>query len=96
MSQLAVVAFITALPGREAALEAELSSLVDPTRQEAGCLRYDLVRDSADPRRLAFLETWASREALQAHMKTPHFLGSRQRQEGLVETREAKVLDWVR
>lgn len=92
MPQLIVDATITALPGSEAELAAILQGLVAPTRLEAGCLRYDLHRDAADPSVLVFLETWASREAHQAHMTTPHFQEARARQEGLVASRSVRML----
>ena len=93
MSQIAVVAVMTALPGSEAALAEVLGSLVAPTRREAGCLRYDLHRDPGAPGTLVFLEAWESREAHQAHLKTPHFLSARARQEGLVASREVRILE---
>jgi quinol monooxygenase YgiN len=95
MPQLVVVAAITALPGSEADLAAILQGLVAPTRLEAGCVRYDLHRDAADPAVLVFLETWASREAHKAHMATPHFLEARGRQEGLVAGRSVRMLEQI-
>jgi quinol monooxygenase YgiN len=92
---LAVLAAVTARPGREAALAAELGSAVPSTRLEPGCLRYDLHRDPADPARLAFLESWESRGALAAHMATPAFRASMERQKDLVEAVEIHVLETV-
>ncbi|WP_306602145.1 putative quinol monooxygenase [Geothrix sp. 21YS21S-2] len=92
---LAVLAFVTARPGCEAALAAELGSMVPPTRLEPGCLRYDLHRDPANPASLAFLESWESRGALAAHMATPAFRASRDRQKDLVEAVEIHVLEPV-
>lgn len=95
MSHVVVVASITARPGAEAALAAELSVQVAPAREEAGCLRYDLHRDPANPATLVFLETWASREDLTAHMNTPRFLAARERQKELVAGRDIKVLEKI-
>jgi len=90
---LAVLAFVTARPGCEAALAAELGSVVPSTRLEPGCLRYDLHRDPANPASLAFLEAWESRGALEAHMATPAFHASRHRQKDLVEAVKVHVLE---
>lgn len=95
MSQLIVVATITANPGSEAALEAILQTLVAPSRLEQGCLRYDLHREPAAPGTFVFLETWESRAALDAHMATPHFREARGRQEGLWATRNARHLEQI-
>jgi quinol monooxygenase YgiN len=42
-----------------------------------------LHRGADDPRRLTFIERWASREALQAHLGTTHIQGVLARQEEL-------------
>src|SRR5688500_5916632 len=39
-----VVAIFVAAPGKENELEELLSTLVEPTRKEAGCIKYDLLR----------------------------------------------------
>ena len=92
MSKVIVVAIITAKPGCEGALGAILGGLVEPTRLEAGCERYDLHRDTANGANLVFLETWADQEALNAHMTTPRFLEARTRQEALVASRDIRIL----
>ena len=93
MSPIVVIATITANPGQSAALAEVLLGLVGPTRLEDGCLQYDLHRDPADEAVLVFLETWASREAHQAHLKTPHFQAARARQEGLVQARAVRIVE---
>jgi quinol monooxygenase YgiN len=72
MSEVVVVGSFKAEPGREAeALEA-FKALVEPTHDEDGCVLYALHQGADDPSQLAFIERWASREALDAHLKTPH------------------------
>ena len=72
-----VVAHIHAKPGREAELRAVLEGFVAPTRQEDGCLRYDLFVDLDDPTKFTFIEEWSSREALEAHGKSSHITAGR-------------------
>jgi quinol monooxygenase YgiN len=95
MSQLVVVAAIQAVPGAEGRLTEILHGLVAPSRLEPGCLRYDLHRDPADPASLVFLETWATPEAHQVHMTTPHFKAARTAQEGLVAGRSVRMLEQI-
>jgi quinol monooxygenase YgiN len=72
MSQLTVIARIKAKPGREAELEQALRSIIVPTHKEAGCLRYTLHRSVGDPTSFITIERWASKEAIEQHMGTPH------------------------
>ena len=72
MSEIVVVGSFTAQPGKEQeALEA-FRALLDPTHAEDGCILYALHQGSDDPRRLAFVERWSSREALDAHLASDH------------------------
>jgi len=72
MSEVVVVGSFTARPGKEAeALEA-FSALVEPTHGEEGCILYALHQGADDPTRLAFVERWASRQALDDHLASPH------------------------
>lgn len=72
-----VVAHIHAKPGQEAALRAVLEGFVAPTRQEEGCLRYDLFVDLDDPAKFTFIEEWTSREALAKHGQSAHITTGR-------------------
>ncbi len=47
--------------------------LVELTRKEEGCIRYELYQDINDSTILTFVEEWESKEALDKHMKTEHF-----------------------
>jgi quinol monooxygenase YgiN len=61
-----------ALPGKEAELRQALTGLLAPTRQEDGCIFYDLHVAADDPSKLLFHESWASDEHHKAHDRTPH------------------------
>ena len=67
-----VVAHLHAKPGKEADLRRVLESFVAPTRQEEGCLRYDLFVDLDHPNKFTFIEEWASRAALIKHGESNH------------------------
>jgi len=57
----------------EALEEAVAVSLehVRRSRSEPGCLLHSVHRDVEDPTRLVFLEQWADRAALDAHVAVP-------------------------
>jgi quinol monooxygenase YgiN len=83
MSEVVVVGSFTALPGKEAEAVEAFEALVAPTHAEDGCILYALHRGSDDPARLAFVERWASREHLDAHLKSPHVASLLERAESL-------------
>jgi len=72
MKTLTVVAAFQARPGKEIDLKNALISLIAPTRQEAGCINYDLHQLPDDPAKFLFYENWQSKAHLDAHMQTPH------------------------
>lgn len=85
MSQrIDVVAHIQALPGEESAVREVLESYIAPTRQEEGCLRYDLFVDIEDPAKFTFIEEWVSAEALEQHRNAPHMMAGRPKLNGRV------------
>lgn len=72
MTKLTIVASIRAAEGKQDLVRSELEKLVEPTRAEDGCLRYDLHQDNKEPNQFVFLENWKSRADLDKHMETPH------------------------
>lgn len=72
MADLQVVAVLTAKPGSEKLVGEALSALIEPTRSEAGCTSYELYVSAADKATFITVETWSSRDDLDAHMQTAH------------------------
>ena len=72
MKTITVVATFVARPGKETELRNVLIGLVTPTRQENGCLNYDLHVSSENPGRFLFHENWTTKMALEAHLQSPH------------------------
>ncbi|MEM7742233.1 MAG: putative quinol monooxygenase [Pseudomonadota bacterium] len=81
---LTILAQITAVPGKEALVRAELEKLVPITRAEAGCLQYDLHLDNEKPGLFVFYENWESRVLWQSHMNAPHLAAYMTSTEGAV------------
>lgn len=74
MSDAAVVGtvHVHAAPGKgDEVLEAFRACQVK-THEEAGNLSYALHRDNADHDHIVLVERWASQQALDEHMGTPH------------------------
>lgn len=47
--------------------------LVEKTKQEAGCIAYDLYHDLRNIGHFVFIEEWIDRAALDAHVQSAHF-----------------------
>jgi len=61
-------------PAEVESFKALARDLVLQTRTEPGCIAYALNEDLKDSRVLTFIERWENQEAIDAHMKSPHFL----------------------
>ena len=92
MNPVIVIAHTQAAVGHIDTIREALLALVAPTRREAGCLRYDLHQDRADPSHFFFHEIWASDEALNTHLASPHIQAYRQTTEGKVAHRDIRRL----
>lgn len=67
-----LVAYLHAKPEKRAELLEVMHAFVAPTRSENGCIDYHLHVSDDDPNRFVFYENWASRAALDEHLKTPY------------------------
>ncbi len=74
MSQptLRVVAHLIAFPDKVEELKSLLLSIIEPTRQEAGCIKYELLQNQADPTDFTFVEEWESADLLELHLASIH------------------------
>nr|WP_294914240.1 putative quinol monooxygenase [uncultured Neokomagataea sp.] len=68
-----VVAVVTVAPEKAPELQGELARCLRDTHKEAGCVSYTISRDLEKIGRFTAVEEWASREAFEAHLQTPHF-----------------------
>lgn len=67
-----VIAHTQAQPGKGRDIVSLSTVLIAETRKEKGCISYDLYQKPGAPDTLVFVETWESREALEAHFHAPH------------------------
>ena len=47
--------------------------LIEKSRQEAGCISYDLFQDINDASVLTFIEEWQDKKAIELHNNSEHF-----------------------
>ncbi|MBF4162769.1 putative quinol monooxygenase [Nocardioides acrostichi] len=72
MSTLKVIATIPVKAEEVERLRGVFTTLVAATREEEGCLAYDLFESAAAPGTFVTIEEWTGQEALDAHMQSPH------------------------
>ena len=72
MKAVTNAAFFTARPNMSTVLGARLLELVPFTRQEPGCLRYEIHHSKDDPDSWFVYEDWRSPADFEAHMETPY------------------------
>ena len=70
-----IVVFVTVtIPAdKEAEFKEVMAADVTGSRAEAGCLRFDLMRDLANPNRFFFYEVYVDADAVDVHKAQPHF-----------------------
>ncbi len=73
---ISVVAVITAKPGSEDTVREAMKGLVGPTRDEEGCLSYDLSESASAPGVFITVEEWSAPSDLDKHMATEHIQGA--------------------
>lgn len=84
MPETTIVAHVFAKTDHVDHVKSELEKLIPLTRNEPGCLQYELHRDRADPSHFLFYERWESPAHLQVHMKSDHVKAYLQAAEGAV------------
>jgi quinol monooxygenase YgiN len=72
VAEINVVAVLKAKEGKESAVGDALQSALPASRKDAGCIRYDLFVAQGAPGTFVMLETWASKDELNAHLGSPH------------------------
>lgn len=83
--QLTIVARILAKAEHRELVKAELLKLIDITRNEEGCVNYDLHQDNEDPNLFLFYENWTSRSLWQKHMENTHLAEYMKATDGTVD-----------
>lgn len=94
--KLTVVAKVVAKQEALDSVKKELVKMVEPTRQEDGCLEYRLHQDNDNPAVFIFYEIWESMEHLIAHTKSEHYLNYAAAVDGLIAEKVVHKMTSVR
>jgi quinol monooxygenase YgiN len=71
-NMILVDARCTIVPERHDDFIREVRDIIPVVRNEAGCIRYELVADVHDPGVFHFIEEWESQKHLDEHIIQPH------------------------
>ncbi len=66
------IAHLDARPGKTEELRALLTSLLEPTRQERGCVRFELQQNRDFPTEFAIVSEWRGEDAVQHPVATSY------------------------
>jgi quinol monooxygenase YgiN len=87
-----VIAELSIKAGSAEKAAAAARHAVAATVKEDGCITYDMHLSVSDPTRLVVVERWESREALNAHLQTPHLKAWRAAGADFVTARKVEVI----
>ena len=90
--RLTIIAHIEAKEGKLDFLKKQVLALVEPTKKEQGCLRYELNQDIENSNLFIFVEEWKSHALWQQHMENSHLQTFVKATEGLLEKLEVYQL----
>jgi len=83
-NRITVVARLISKPDKIDETRQALIGLIEPTREEKGCVFYDLIQNNLDETDFTFIEEWTCDDALDAHLQTRHLLD--------LQSKEAELL----
>lgn len=84
-NSVSVFASFRPIPGKEQELHELLAWMVENTRMEPGCERYDLYRQRGSAASFHLFERYRSDEALAAHRAAQYYIEYRTRVEDLIQ-----------
>jgi quinol monooxygenase YgiN len=90
---LTVIAYITSKMGHEHRVRHALLDLVAQTRNEKGCINYDLHQSQENPSEFAIYENWDKPTDLDAHAKSAHIQAFTKIADQLLE-RPTEIRKW--
>ena len=93
--RLTIIAHIEAKEGKLDLIKKEVLALVEPTKKEEGCLRYELNQDRENSNIFVFVEEWESHELWSKHMYNTHLQDFVKATDGILEKLEVYQLDKI-
>jgi quinol monooxygenase YgiN len=70
--KVSVLARVKAREGMENRVRRACLELVAPSREDKGCISYDLHQSTDDRGLFFFVESWVSKKDIENHLGTPH------------------------
>jgi quinol monooxygenase YgiN len=93
---LAVLAYLTAKPGKEADFQEKMTAQAKRClANEAGCLQFDVAQDPKAPARFVMLEVYKDDAAFKAHQDSQHYKDFRPVVGDLLADRKVEVFNFV-
>jgi quinol monooxygenase YgiN len=87
MEHIVITAILKGKPGIENQLYEALQQVVQPSRNDSGCIKYQLHKSVDEEGVFVFYEVWRDEESLKKHIESDHYKVYRQQAEQLVESR---------
>nr|WP_306264717.1 putative quinol monooxygenase [Pararhizobium sp. IMCC3301] len=88
-----LIATLEIKPGSLPKIMEAVMPCIDATRQEAGCISYDLVQSLTDENTLMFVERWTDKAALDAHFQEPHLIAWRDAGAPFFVSRKIEIIE---
>lgn len=85
---LIIIAHIEARERKLDLVKKEVLALIEPTKKEQGCLRYELNQDHTNPNLFIFTEEWENHDLWQKHMENTHLQAFVKTTDGTLEKLE--------
>ncbi|WP_404405143.1 putative quinol monooxygenase [Jeotgalibacillus malaysiensis] len=92
MELITITVILKSIPGKEKALLEELVKVAKPSREEKGCIEYNLHESLENESEFVLIEKWKNQEALQLHIESEHYQLYRNNIQALIEGREVYKL----
>jgi quinol monooxygenase YgiN len=94
--KICVVARIVATCEKVDEVKAILIGLIEPTRKEEGCIKYELLQNQAQPTDFTFIEEWTTETALNTHLASAHIAAASDKLDQLVAGEpDIRLYQWV-
>ena len=93
LTMIYLIATLHIKPGSMDAIYEAVMPCIEATREEEGCISYDLHRSITSENKLVFVEAWRDRAALDAHFKEPHLAAWRAAGSPYFESVQIEIID---
>lgn len=90
MEKIIISAFLVAKPDKEQAVREVLEEVLTHSRQEEGCIQYDVHQSLENTHQFLIYEIWVNEDEIHKHIDTEHYQNYRKNIEPLIESRNVQ------